>query len=156
MLEIEEITEEKEIEDVLDNLHFKTEEELFMSFGIAFKDSILKEIKKTKRKYLIKKPDGKNAGLFGVIEYNRNAAGIFLLTKNELEGYKINFLRQAKRVVDTWAKEYKLLFDCCLEENKKIQKWLLLLGFKPSCYIENGFRMYYKGDVKILAELTND
>lgn len=120
--------------------------------------------------YLIKlKSTGEPVGLFGLIpcgaevqaelelsdgdaraklhrsKQNTNSAGIFLLTTNKLHnGNVITFLRQAKATIEQWLNEYDLIMDYCYKKNLTIQKWLRLLGFKPSLYQDNEFQVYYK------------
>lgn len=73
------------------------------------------------------------------------AAGIFLLTTDKLHnGNVITFLRRAKTQIEQWLNEYDLIMDYCYKKNLTIQKWLRLLGFKPSSYHDNDFRVYYK------------
>ena len=153
MVFIEEVSNKREIEDVLNNLHKKTKEELTLFLGEDYKEKTIDTIFYSKRRYLIKLADNSIVGVFGVIEHAKNAAGIFLLTKDKLQGHKINFIRQAKKVINIWEKEYDLLFDCCYIKNEKIKKWLLMLGFKASEHKINDFRVYYKGNKELISEL---
>ena len=63
------------------------------------------------------------------------------------KGNVIKFLREAKKQVNQWTKEYKLIMDNWYKQNTTILKWLLLLGFKPSQYENEKFQIYYKGDI---------
>jgi hypothetical protein len=138
-----------EIEHVLNNLSELTKEESKKSFGKNYKDSFINILPLTKCVYLIKlKTDNTPVGMFGLFEETEEVAGIFFLSTDGLyQGNMIKLIRESKKVVDGWLKEYKVLLDDCHLENEKVMRWLCLLGFKPTGEIkEGGFATYYKGD----------
>ena len=138
-----------DVYEVLDNLSELTKEELIKSFGEDYKSKMKNIFCFTTWVYLIRlKTDDRPAGLFGLIEETKEVAGIFFLSTDRIyQGNMIKLIRESKKVVDEWLKEYKVLLDDCYLENKKVMKWLCLLGFKPTGEIkEGGFATYYKGD----------
>lgn len=145
---------EQEIKHVLENLCDDTILELTKIFGQSYEKDVFNQIKQLTTKYLIKlKSTGEPVGLFGLIPQNTNSAGIFLLTTDKLHnGNVITFLRQAKATIEQWFNEYDLIMDYCYKKNLTIQKWLRLLGFKPSEYQDNDFQVYYKGNIGLYKE----
>ena len=138
-----------EIELVLDNLSELTEKELIKGFGKDYKTKMINILSLSKCIYLIKlKVDNAPVGIFGLIEETKEVAGIFFLSTDGLyQGNMIKLIRESKKVVDEWLKEYKVLLDDCHLKNEKVMRWLCLLGFKPTGEIkEGGFATYYKGD----------
>ncbi|MCD8378060.1 MAG: hypothetical protein LUB59_04650, partial [Candidatus Gastranaerophilales bacterium] len=71
---------------------------------------------------------------------------------NMYQGNIVTFLKQARKQIDIWANKYDLILDNCCKKNEKIKKWLRLLGFKPSEYQNDKFRIYYRGDIKLYYE----
>lgn len=145
---------EQEIKHVLENLCDDTVLELTKIFGQSYEKDVFNQIKQLTTKYLIKlKSTGEPVGLFGLIPQNTNSAGIFLLTTDKLyNGNVITFLRRAKATIEQWLNEYDLIMDYCYKKNLTIQKWLRLLGFKPSEYQDNDFQVYYKGNIGLYKE----
>lgn len=145
---------EQEIKHVLENLCDDTVLELTKIFGQNYEKDVFNQIKQLTTKYLIKlKSTGEPVGLFGLIPQNTNSAGIFLLTTDKLHnGNVITFLRRAKAQIEQWLNEYDLIMDYCYKKNLTIQKWLRLLGFKPSEYQDNDFQVYYKGNIGFYNE----
>lgn len=145
---------EQEIKHVLENLCDDTVLELTKIFGQSYEKDVFNQIKQLTTKYLIKlKSTGEPVGLFGLIPQNTNSAGIFLLTTDKLHnGNVITFLRRAKATIEQWLNEYDLIMDYCYKKNLTIQKWLRLLGFKPSEYQDNDFQVYYKGNIGLYNE----
>lgn len=139
----------KEIKYVLNNLCDDTVLELVKLFGNNYKFKTFNIIRALSKKYIIKlKHTNEPVGLFGLIPQSNNTAGIFLLTTDNLhKGNVITFLRSAKRQIEDWQSEYKLIMDSCYKKNETIKKWLRLLGFKASVYQDNDFQVYYKGDI---------
>lgn len=138
-----------EIECVLDNFSELTKFELIKGFGNEYKEKIIKILFDSKYLNLIKlKADNTPVGMFGLIEVTKEVAGIFFLSTDGIyQGNMIKLIRESKKVVDEWLKEYKVLLDDCYLHNQKVMKWLCLLGFKPTGEIkEGGFATYYKGD----------
>lgn len=139
----------KEIKYVLNNLCDDTVLELVKLFGNSYKFKTFCLIRALNKKYIIKlKHTNEPVGLFGLIPQSNNTAGIFLLTTDNLhKGNVITFLRSAKRQIEDWQSEYKLIMDSCYKKNETIKKWLRLLGFKASVYQDDDFQVYYKGDI---------
>lgn len=139
----------KEIKYVLNNLCDDTVLELVKLFGNGYKFKTFCLIRALNKKYIIKlKHTNEPVGLFGLIPQSNNTAGIFLLTTDNLhKGNLITFLRSAKRQIEDWQSEYKLIMDSCYKKNETIKKWLRLLGFKASVYQDDDFQVYYKGDI---------
>ena len=149
MIIIDEISNDNEVRNVLNELHPKTKDELIKIFGKNYKERVFEEIKNAKRKYLIKLDDNTISGVFGVVEYKENIAGIFFISKDNLKGHKISLLKKAHEVIRVFSREYELLFDSCYKKNKTIEKWLKMLGFKPSCIEAKGFRVFYIGNINL-------
>ncbi len=138
-----------DIKFVIDNLSEITVNELKKLFGNDYKTQVFSKVTENKNFAIKLKSTNKVVGLFGIIKVNNYAGGIFLLTTDYLHnGNIITFLRQAKKQIQNWEKEYKLLMDTCDKKNITIQKWLQLLGFMPSAYQDNNFQIWYKGDLK--------
>ncbi len=139
----------KEIKYVLNNLCDDTVLELVKLFGNNYKFKAFNLIRALSKKFVIKlKKTNEPVGLFGLIPQSDNTAGIFLLTTDKLhEGNLITFLKGAKKQIEEWQTEYKLIMDSCYKKNETIKKWLILLGFKPSVYQDDSFQVYYKGDI---------
>ena len=94
------------------------------------------------------KKTGKPVALYSITELDENCAGITLLMSDELnQGNLITFLKGAKKQVNEWCKQYKLVLDYCYLQNETVKKWLRLLGFKQSIYGDYNFRIYYRGDI---------
>jgi hypothetical protein len=139
----------KDVEEVLDNLSELTKEEIIKSYGKDYKSKMKNIFCFANWVYLIRlKTDNKPVGIFGLIEETSEIAGIFFLSTDGIyQGNMIKLIRESKKVVDEWLKEYKVLLDDCYLENEKVKRWLHLLGFKPTGEIkEGGFATYYKGD----------
>ena len=138
---------ENDIKVVLENLSELTKKELIVAFG----EEYIKEILNTQAicLYLIRlKKENKPVGIFGLIEEEKNIAGIFFLTTDEVyKGNMIKLIRTSKKIVDEWLKEYDVLLDDCHKDNEKVMRWLCLLGFKPTGRMKEGaFFEFYKGD----------
>ena len=145
---------EDELRYVINNLCNDTVVELKKMFGDNYKEIVFKEIGQLTTKYLIKlKKKNEPVGTFGLIPQGQASAGIFLLTTNNLHnGNVITFLKCAKKQIEEWLHNYDLIMDRCYKKNLTIQKWLKLLGFKPSKYQDNDFQVYYKGDIGLYNE----
>lgn len=173
---------EQEIKEVLKNLCDDTVFELKKIFGQNYEKDVFNQIEQlTTCTCLIKlKSTGEPVGLFGLIpcgaeveaepqlsdgdvrvcenklnrsKQNHKSAGIFLLTTDKLRnGNIITFLRRAKVQIEEWLDEYDLIMDYCCKKNLKIQKWLRLLGFKPSLYCDDDFQIYYIGNIGLYDE----
>ncbi len=143
----------REIKYVLNNLCEATAIELEKIFGNNYRFKVYNLIRALAKKYVIKlKKTGEPVGLFGLIPQNNDSAGIFLLTTNNLhKGNIITFLKGAKKQIEDWGLEYKLIMDSCYKQNEIIKKWLILLGFKPSGYQDDDFQVYYKGDIGLYS-----
>lgn len=144
----------KEIKYVLNNLCEDTVVELVKLFGNNYKFKTFCLIRALNKKYIIKlKHTNEPVGLFGLIPQSDDSAGIFLLTTNNLhKGNMITFLKGAKRQIEDWQSEYKLIMDSCYKKNEIIKKWLRLLGFKASIYQNDDFQVYYKGDITVISD----
>ena len=143
-----------DVETVLDNLCEDTKTELKKIFNSSENSDYLCKTFDTIRHsdiYIIKlRHDNEPVGLYGLIPQDNESAGIFLLTTDNLhKGNIITFLKGARKQIDQWSKEYKLIMDNCYKQNKTIQKWLKLLGFKPSEYQDEDFQIYYRGDISL-------
>lgn len=140
------------IEAVLNNLCEDTKKELkkIYSENSDYLNSVFEAIKNTDI-YLIRlKSNNEPVGIYGLIPQENNSAGIYLLTTDNLhKGNVITFLKQAKKQVDEWLKDYKLIMDNCYKQNETIKKWLTLLGFQPSEYQDEDFQIYFKGDLSL-------
>jgi hypothetical protein len=136
------------VEAVLNNLCEATVTELKKINGEDYLSKTFDTIKDTDIHVIRLKSNHEPVGLYGLIELSKTSAGIYLLTTDNLhKGNIIKFLREAKLQVNQWTKEYKLIMDNCYKKNINIQKWLLLLGFKPSEHQDENFQIYYKGDI---------
>lgn len=145
----------EEMKYVLGNLCDDTILELRKIFGENYETPALNEINQLTTKYLIKlKSNNEPVGLFGLVpQLNPKTAGIFLLTTDNLhKGNVITFLKQAKKQVNEWLNDYDLIMDNCYKKNLTIQKWLRLLGFRPSRHHNDDFQVYYKGDIGLYNE----
>ena len=140
------------IEAVLNNLCEDTKKELkkIYSENSDYLNSVFEAIKNTDI-YLIRlKSNNEPVGIYGLIPQENNSAGICLLTTDNLhKGNVITFLKQAKKQVNEWLKDYKLIMDNCYKQNETIKKWLTLLGFQPSEYQDEDFQIYFKGDLSL-------
>ncbi len=140
------------IEAVLNNLCEDTKKELkkIYSENSDYLNSVFEAIKNTDI-YLIRlKSNNEPVGIYGLIPQENNSAGIYLLTTDNLhKGNVITFLKQAKKQVNEWLKDYKLIMDNCYKQNETIKKWLTLLGFQPSEYQDEDFQIYFKGDLSL-------
>jgi len=158
-------TDKTQIEYVLDNLCDDTVVELKAMYGDTYKQIVFEEILKTYSHLIKLKSTGEPVGLFGLIEQNSKCgnellhnsrsrtAGIFLLTTDNLhKGNIILFLRRAKSQIQEWLNSYDLIMDRCYKKNLTIQKWLRLLGFKPSEFQDDDFQIYYKGNIRLYNE----
>lgn len=138
------------VEDVLENLCEDTITELKKIYGKDYIRKTFEAIKESEIFIIRLKSNNKPVGLYGLISQENNSAGIFLLTTNDLhKGNIITFLKEARKQINKWRKEYKLIMDNCYKQNKTIQKWLLLLGFQPSEYQDNDFQIYFIGDLSL-------
>lgn len=132
-----------EIEEIIEKLSGLTVEEAIIRFGNNWKKEVKTIINLAKEKFVIRlKNSNIPVGVFGLIEESEDVAGIFLLLSEEIKkGNMIHLIRESKKVVDDWSKNYKALLDDCHYENEKIIRWLMMLGFKPteeikdSCFI---------------------
>ena len=140
------------VEAVLNNLCEDTKKELkkIYSENSDYLNSVFEAIKNTDI-YLIRlKSNNEPVGIYGLIPQENNSAGIYLLTPDNLhKGNVITFLKQAKKQVNEWLKDYKLIMDNCYKQNETIKKWLTLLGFQPSEYQDEDFQIYFKGDLSL-------
>ena len=140
------------IEAVLNNLCEDTKKELkkIYSENSDYLNSVFEAIKNTDI-YLIRlKSNNEPVGIYGLIPQENNSAGIYLLTTDNLhKGNVITFLKQAKKQVNEWLKDYKSIMDNCYKQNETIKKWLTLLGFQPSEYQDEDFQIYFKGDLSL-------
>ncbi len=140
------------VEAVLNNLCEDTKKELkkIYSENSDYLNSVFEAIKNTDI-YLIRlKSNNEPVGIYGLIPQENNSAGIYLLTTDNLhKGNVITFLKQAKKQVNEWLKDYKLIMDNCYKQNETIKKWLTLLGFQPSEYQDEDFQIYFKGDLSL-------
>ncbi len=140
------------VEAVLNNLCEDTKKELkkIYSENFDYLNSVFEAIKNTDI-YLIRlKSNNEPVGIYGLIPQENNSAGIYLLTTDNLhKGNVITFLKQAKKQVNEWLKDYKLIMDNCYKQNETIKKWLTLLGFQPSEYQDEDFQIYFKGDLSL-------
>lgn len=140
------------VEAVLNNLCEDTKTELKNICGTYvgndYINNAFETIKDTDIHVIRLKSNNEPVGLYGLIPISKTSAGIYLLTTDNLhKGNVIKFLREAKKQVNQWTKEYKLIMDNWYKQNTTILKWLLLLGFKPSQYENEKFQIYYKGDI---------
>lgn len=144
----------KSVKYVLDNLCNDTSLELKIIFGHNYKLKVFNLIRALSVRYLIRlKKTDEPVGIFGLIPQNENTAGIFLLTTDNLHnGNIITFLRSAKKQINEWSNDYKLIMDSCYKKNETIKKWLKLLGFIPSNYQNDDFQIYYKGNIGLYNE----
>ncbi|MBR3654836.1 MAG: hypothetical protein IKN62_05345 [Elusimicrobia bacterium] len=139
-----------EVRTVLDNLCDDTVLELRHYLGKHWKSKTFQIIRAIKKeKFIIKlKENGKPVGLYGLVPVNEHSGGIFLLTCDDLhKGNIITFLKSARKQVDSWLDEYKLIMDSWYKKNETIKKWLILLHFKPSEFEDDNFQVWYKGDI---------
>lgn len=146
----EKATDSEEIKNVINNLCKDTVLELALNFGSDYRQKAFETIENA-HKFIIKlKETNEAVGLFGLIPITEHSAGIFLLTTDNLhKGNIVTFLKQARKQVNEWSNDYKLIMDYCYKQNKTIQKWLTLLGFKPSEHQDIDFQIYYKGDISL-------
>ncbi|MDY6358435.1 MAG: hypothetical protein SPL73_05690 [Cyanobacteriota bacterium] len=136
------------VEYVLENLCDDTVIELKKIFGNDYIKQTFETIKNSEIFVIVLKHNPEPVGLYGLIEQSNNSAGIFFLTtKNLHKGNIITLLKRAKKQIEEWSKKYSLIMDNCYKENKTIQKWLKLLGFKPSTHQDDDFQIYYIGDI---------
>ncbi len=139
----------KEITVVLSELCDAAKEELRKIYGDDFIYPVAEEIIKAQQKAFIRlKSTDEAVGVFGLTDQGNKVGGIFLLTTDNLyKGNMTTLLRGAKKQIKEWEKDYDLLLDNCCKKNIHIQKWLELLGFKPSEeYQDDNFQIYYKGN----------
>lgn len=147
-----EISDNSEIEFVLDNLCPEAKEELFKIFGKKYKNAVMNILECIAPKYknIIKlKQNNMPVGIFGLIPENKKAGIFFLTTDTMKKGNILTLLIQAKEYIKVWEKEFNLLMDSCYKKNSKIKKWLALLGFEPSQYQDDDFQVYFKGDLSL-------
>jgi len=145
------------IEAVLDNLCEDTQNEMIKLFGSNYQEPIFEKIQDSEIFVIRLHSNHEPVGLYGLIELDNESAGIFLLTTDNLhKGNIITFLKGARKQVDEWSKQYKLIMDNCDKKNKTIQKWLKLLGFKPSDIQNKDFQIYYKGDITRYKDIENE
>lgn len=142
------------VEAVLDNLCEDTKTELKKIYKTSDDSNYLQctlDAIKDSEIFVVKlQENNEPVGLYGLIPQDNESAGIFLLTTDNLhKGNLITFLKGAKKQVDEWSKQYKLIMDNCYKQNETIKKWLRLLGFKPSEYQDDNFQIYYKGDISL-------
>lgn len=117
----------REVRFVLDNLCNDTKIEVEKIFGDDYRKQIFQIIRLIKKeRYIIRlKQTNEPVGVFGLIPVNENSGGIFLLTCDNLhKGNVITFLKSAKRQIDKWCEEYKLIMDSCYKQNETIKNGL--------------------------------
>ena len=139
-----------EVRTVLDNLCDDTVLELKYYLGNDWKNKTFQIIRAIKKeRFIIKlKSNNKPVGIYGLVPVNENSGGIFLLTCDDLhKGNIITFLKSARKQVDSWLDEYKLIMDSWYKKNETIKKWLLLLKFKPSEFQDDNFQVWYRGNI---------
>ena len=172
-------TSVKEIRYVLDNLNPEAVSELKVLFGDSYKKNAFQIIRATTVKSIIKLKDtNEPVGVYGLVPLKvgsqsgltphpnphikkrekRIAGTLFLTTSNLHKGNIIKLLRTAKKQIEIWQNQYSTILDSCHKSSKTIQKWLTLLGFKPSGWEDNDIHVYYKGkwDDEIEKELKNN
>ena len=138
------------VEHVLENLHKDTVAELKKKYGDRYISETFDAIRESEIFVIRLKSTREPVGLYGLIEQENNSAGIFLLTCENLhKGNLITFLKEARKQVKQWSREYDLIMDYCDKQNKTIIKWLTLLGFKPAPYEDKDFQIYFKGDLSL-------
>lgn len=138
------------VEYVLENLHKDTVAELKKKYGEKYALPTFEAIRESEIFVIRLKSTREPVGLYGLIEQENNSAGIFLLTCQNLhKGNLITFLKRARKQINEWSEEYKLIMDNCDKNNKTIIKWLTLLGFKPAPYQDEDFQIYFKGDLSL-------
>lgn len=138
----------KEIRFVLDNLNPEAVSELKTLFGEGYKKNAFQIIRAVTNKHIIKlEKTNEPVGVYGIIPMKqKNVCGIFFLTTENLhKGNKIKLLREAKKRIAIWEQQYETIMDSCHKTSTTIQKWLTLLGFKPSGWEDNDIHVYYKG-----------
>lgn len=146
-----------EVEAVLNNLCEDTKTELKKIFNSSENSDYLCntfDIIRNSDIHIIKlRHSNEPVGLYGLIPQDKESAGIFLLTTDNLhKGNVITFLKGARKQVEQWSESYKLIMDNCYKKNDTIIKWLKLLGFQPSEIQDEDFQIYYKGDISLYDE----
>lgn len=138
------------VDYVFEHLHKNTVKELKALYGDNYLRLLFKDIRNSEIYVIHLKETSEPVGLFGLVPQSDKAAGIFLLTTENLySGNMITFLKGCKKKIKDWSEKYTLLMDNCYKKNKTVVKWLKLLGFKPSQYQDDDFQIYYQGDINL-------
>ncbi len=146
-------------EFVLNHLCKDAKKELAILFGDNFQFEVLARLKDVVHKFSIKlKKNDEVVAIFGLLEVEREIAGIyFLSTDNLKEGNFITLLRGSKKQIERWQKDFSLLLDTCLAENLSVINWLKFLGFSKIPTVEGKFELYGRGNLLLVDRIfTND
>lgn len=138
---------------LLSKLCNKAKEVLEALYGKDFVSIVANQIIEGPEKAFIRlKSTDEAVGIFGLTDQGDKVGGIFLLTTDNLcKGNMTTLLRGAKKQIREWERSYDLLLDNSCKKNTHIQKWLKLLGFKPSDLQDENFRIYYKGNLSLYS-----
>ena len=123
------------VEYVLDNLREEDKIECINSRGINYKDSILNDLKNTKNKFLLAKTKKDNipvliAGAWAKDNVNTSVGIVWLLSTKEIEKHQISFLKEMKKEIEEYDKEFAILFNEIYKSNHLAKKWLKWVGFR--------------------------
>lgn len=141
----------KTIDYIVDNLCPEAIEEMKCFFKNNAKSQTKRYLNLIPKKYIqviYLKQTKEPVAIFGLVPQSSTSAGIFFLSTDKLkQGNMILFLKESKKVVRKWEKQYKLLMDSAYKKNKLVVKWLKFMGFEPSQYEFEEFQIYFKGDI---------
>ena len=124
-----------DIEYILDNLREEDKLEAIQNKGENFKEVIIDEIQKKKKKKILvgkTKKDDIPVLLGGCWELKENPTiGIvWLLSTQEIEKHQICFLREMRKELEKYDEKYGITFNYLHKTNLLAKKWLKWAGYR--------------------------
>ncbi|MCX4275887.1 MAG: hypothetical protein OSJ27_08955 [Candidatus Gastranaerophilales bacterium] len=142
----------KDIRYILNHLRSEDKSELKALFKRNWKKKTLKLIKKSSTYAVIGK--NKNGipivmGGYSALPQNKNVAGVWFLTTNEVKNHKLSMLLELKKEFEFYDTKFGLTYNILYKSNMASKKWLKWLGFRFENFfkiknIPNGFEFFYR------------
>ncbi len=145
---------EKDVQYILDNLRLEDMLELHAIYGNNYKEIVKNNIMKTTSAVHIAKIEGDiPIAMGGVCETcpdDKEIAGVWLLSTEEVKRHQTSVLRAIKRVIDEADEKYRLTYNFIYEKNHRAKRWLKWLGYRfdnprpAGVKMPSGFEYFYR------------
>lgn len=129
---------EANIEDckyILDNLRAEDKIEVETTLGKDWKELTLQALEKSGFPYLLAKTKENDtpvliAGAWPTEKNNPSVATVWLLSTPEIEKHQICFLKEMKKELEEYDKNFGLIYNQIYKTNHIAKKWLKWAGFR--------------------------